>query len=152
MNTSTPLDTLIELAREARDQAAQMLASERRNQNQLNEQLTLLNNYRLEYASRLQELLHSGIEPATLHNYQQFLSSLDASIARAYQAINQQQQRVISSQKNWQQQQRKLSSYTTLNNRRADEATRQMLRNEQRQNDELTTNAFARKSKRGFTP
>ncbi|GAA3540252.1 flagellar export protein FliJ [Zobellella aerophila] len=151
MSSPTPLDTLIELAREARDKAGQMLANERRNQAQLATQLQTLNRYRLEYAGRLQQLLHTGIDPATLHNYQQFLGSLDASIARAHQAVNQQHQRVTAGQQHWQQQQQRLSSYTTLTRRRADEHERRAQRNERRQSDEMTTNAQARRTGQGFT-
>lgn len=150
MTSASPLHTLIELAREARDKAGQLLAAERHNEAQLLTQLQTLNHYRQEYAGRLQQLLCTGIDPATLHNYQQFLGSLDASISRARQAINQQQQRVTAGQQHWQQQQQRLSSYTTLTQRRSVELQRQVLRHELRQSDELTTNALARQGVRGL--
>jgi flagellar protein FliJ len=150
MTTASPLHTLIELTREARDKAGQLLASERRSETQLTTQLQTLNHYRLEYAGRLQQLLSTGIDPATLHNYQQFLGSLDASITRARQAIDQQQQRVSAGQQHWQQQQQRLSSYSTLTQRRTAALQSQTQRRELRQSDELTTNALARQGVNGL--
>lgn len=70
----TPLDTLTELAREARDQAMQHLASARRDERQVADQLSSLEHYRQEYAERLHQNMRSGIDPATLHNTQRFLA------------------------------------------------------------------------------
>nr|WP_163503142.1 flagellar export protein FliJ [Halomonas socia] len=140
-----PLDTLLDLAREARDSAGTALANERRTQQHTVAQLDALGRYRLEYAQRLQDAMHAGIDPATMHNYQQFLASLDAAIVRARQALGDQEQRVASSQQHWQQEQRKLSSYDTLASRRADQIRQQAQRHEQRVNDELSTNALLRR-------
>lgn len=148
MTRQQPLDTLIDLAREARDTAGQMLASERRNQQQVETQLETLGQYRLEYAQRLQQAMFSGIDPATMHNYQAFLRSLDDALMRARKALDEQQQRVTKSQQHWQQQQQRLSSYDTLATRRADLAARQENRRDMRRSDEMTNNALLRQRDR----
>ncbi|MFY0989089.1 flagellar export protein FliJ [Halomonas sp. C05BenzN] len=134
---STPLETLVDLARDARDQAGQALAGERRSEQQVAGQLESLGRYRLEYAQRLQQAMREGIDPATMRNYQRFLDSLDDALDRARQALAAQQQRVGQRQVQWQQEQRKLSSYDTLVSRRAMEQNLQEQRRELRASDDL---------------
>ncbi|EPC04530.1 hypothetical protein L861_04195 [Litchfieldella anticariensis FP35 = DSM 16096] len=151
MTHQQPLDTLIDLARKARDNAGQTLASERQNQQQVETQLEALGRYRLEYAQRLQEAMFSGIDPATMHNYRAFLHSLDAALERARQALDEQQRRVENSQQHWRQQQRKLSSFDTLATRRTEQASRKENRREMRHNDEITNNTLLRQRDRDTT-
>lgn len=141
---ASPLDTLIELARGQRDQAGQALAGERQNEQQVAGQLEALNQYRLEYAQKLQQAMRDGIDPATMRNYQQFLDSLDAALARAREALAAQQQRVGQRQAQWQQEQRKLSSYDTLASRRDAQQRCQEARQELRMSDELINGRLAR--------
>ncbi len=141
---SSPLDTLIELARGDRDQAGQALAGERQNERQVVGQLESLSQYRLEYAQRLQQAMQEGIDPASMRNYQQFLDSLDSALARAREALASQQQRVGQRQAQWQQEQRKLSSYDTLASRRQADQRRQEARQEQRLSDEMVNGRLAR--------
>lgn len=145
MNQRHPLDTLIGLARESRDNAGLTLANERRSQQHTVAQVEALGRYRLEYAQRLQDAMHGGIDPATMHNYQQFLRSLDAAIERAKLALDEQEKRVANSQRHWQHEQRKLSSYDTLVSRREAQARQHAARHEQRINDEMSANSLARR-------
>lgn len=145
MAAQTPLDTLTDLAREARDQAGQALASERNNERMVAQQLASLGTYRSEYAQRLQKAMCEGIDPATMQNYQQFLSALDDALARAKQALAAQQQRVLKTQKQWQNEQSRLSSYNTLSARRALREQVAENRREQRLNDEFVTNREVRR-------
>ncbi len=142
---STPLDTLIELARDARDQAGQTLAGERQSERQVAGQLESLGRYRLEYAQRLQLAMREGIDPATMRNYQQFLDSLDDALARARQALAAQQARVGQSQDQWQQQQRRLSSYDTLSSRRISQQRRKEERQELRESDDMVNSRLLRR-------
>lgn len=146
MSRSNALETLTDLAREARDKAGQLLASERKNETQILAHQDMLMNYRQEYAVQLQQLMMDGIDPVTLHNYRQFLMSLDDSIQKASQALQQQSKRVDLSKQHWQTEQRKLTSFSTLNERRAQQERKLVARAEQRDNDEFATNQVARKS------
>lgn len=144
MSASSQLAMLSDLARDARDQAGQLLAGERQNERQVASQLESLNRYRLEYAERLQQAMREGIDPASMHNYQQFLASLDAALQRARQALDAQQQRVQQSQQQWQQEQKRLSAYDTLVSRRDVDRQRQEERREQRINDEMSAGRLLR--------
>ncbi len=140
----SPLDTLIELTRQSRDGAGKNLADERKRSLDTVSQLDTLTSYRQEYANQLQDMLRRGTDTATLYNYQQFLRTLDAAIARARDTLSQQEQRVASSRQQWQQQQQQLSSYDTLADRRAQELRQQEQRRERVQSDEATSNMSAR--------
>lgn len=144
MSATSQLGMLSDLARDARDQAGQLLAGERRNEQQVAAQLESLSRYRLEYAQRLQTAMRDGIDPASMHNYQQFLASLDAALDRARQALADQRQRVQQTQKQWQQEQKRLSAYDTLASRRHAELQRQQDRREQRSSDELAAGRLLR--------
>ncbi|WP_458524991.1 flagellar export protein FliJ [Onishia taeanensis] len=146
MSASLPLDTLTELAKEARDAAGQTLANERRSQQQASTQLDTLRRYRLEYATRLQDAMRKGIDPASLHNYQRFLASLDDAIERARAAVDDHAQRVEGCQQHWRQEQQRLSSYDTLASRRQQATRRVEQRQEQRHNDEMSNNSLLRRT------
>lgn len=139
MSATSQLDMLSELARNARDQAGQALAGERHNEQQVAAQLESLSRYRLEYAERLQQSMRNGIDPASMHNYQQFLASLDAALERARQALHEQRHRVTHRQQQWQQEQQRLSAYDTLSSRRQAEQQKQEARREQRTSDEMAS-------------
>ncbi|WP_163559781.1 flagellar export protein FliJ [Halomonas sp. NO4] len=144
MSATSQLDMLSELARNARDQAGQALAGERQSEQQVNAQLESLTRYRHEYAVRLQQAMRDGIDPASMHNYQQFLASLDAALERARQALEEQRQRVTRRQQQWQQEQQRLSAYDTLSSRREAEQQKQEARREQRFNDEMASGRLLR--------
>ncbi|MBA2779526.1 flagellar export protein FliJ [Billgrantia kenyensis] len=144
MSATSQLAMLSDLARDARDQAGQLLAGERQNERNVAAQLESLNRYRLEYAERLQQAMREGIDPASMHNYQQFLASLDGALQRARQALDAQQQRVQHSQQQWQQEQKRLSAFDTLVSRRDAERQRQEARREQRTNDEMAAGRLLR--------
>ncbi|MDI5922802.1 flagellar export protein FliJ [Halomonas sp. LR5S13] len=141
---NTPLDTLVELARDARDQAGQSLAGEQRTSSQVSQQLESLHRYRQEYAEKLNAAMRDGIDPATMRNYQQFLASLDDALVRARQAVAAQQERVEKTRQHWQQQQQRLSSYDTLAERRDVARRRDEQRREQHVSDDLVNNRLVR--------
>lgn len=141
---SNGLAILCELAEEARNKAAQLLAGERRTQAQLQMQFETLGQYRAEYAARLNECMDEGIDAATLQDYWRFLDSLDNALESAVQNLEIQAQRVTSRQQDWQAEQRRLSSFNTLVDRRAAQAQQAERRKEMRQQDEVASNLFLR--------
>lgn len=151
MNKPTPLDTLTGLAREARDNAARLLAGERRNQQQLAQQADTLHHYREEYRQRMQQVMAEGIDMTTLGNYQRFLSSLDNAIEQVQSAMGNQQRKVEHCQQQWQGQQQRLSAYDTLSARRLAAIRRSELRREQHQNDEFGNQAHRRRQQASGT-
>lgn len=146
MSASSPLDTLLDLARDARDQAGQRLAGNLGVEQQVRQQLESLESYRQEYACRLNQTMREGVDPATLHNTLGFLASLDAAVANAHRTLSEQHQKVQQAQRNWQQQQQRVCAYDALAERRAAAATRQAARQEQRTTDDLVSSRLQRQN------
>ena len=142
--SKSSLDTLIELASDARNEAAQLLASERNNSQLAAAQLSALEGYRNEYMMQLQTVMDEGLDLATLQNYQAFLASLEKAISQARDGLKYQEQKVVNCQQNWQQEQRKLSSYDMLRLRRKEQLRQQERRQESRANDEISANFMQR--------
>jgi len=145
----TPLDTLVKLARDARDEAGRALAQEQRARQQADQQLQSLYRYREEYTAKLNEAMNAGIDPATLRNYHQFIGSLDDATVRARQSVDRQAQRVEQARRKWQEESRRLASYDTLIERRAAAERREEQRREQRISDDLVNGRMARQPSPG---
>ncbi|GAB2798610.1 flagellar export protein FliJ [Halomonas shantousis] len=146
MAQSAPLDTLRELTRETRDQATQELGHLRRAHQDAQTRLEQLQHYRHEYRQRLQQSMQGGIDPASWHNYQQFLVSLDQAIDRQRQQLTEQARRVDQGLIRWQGQQRKLNAYDILAERREQDARRHATRLEQHQFDEIAARSVRRRN------
>lgn len=144
MTATTPLDTLIGLARSARDSAGQQLAGARQTELQLRQQVQQLESYRLEYVRKLQTTLKSGTSLATVNDYRRFIASLDDAIVRAQTELANRQLVVTERQQALQHEQRRLKSYDTLVSRREQTLLRQEERRELRHTDEINTNTYAR--------
>lgn len=143
--TDQTLNTLIDLAREERDNAGQQLAGARKTTRQIQDQIQQLLGYRREYASRLDGLMTTGMDMPTLKEYQGFLASIDGAIDRARSELETKRQQVSQRQQQWQQKQQRLASFDTLATRRATEAEALETRKERRQQDELTITAYNRR-------
>lgn len=143
--STTPLDTLISLARDSRDDAGIELSSLRRSRQDAVAQLETLTRYRHEYRQRLQAAMESGIGPDSWHNYQQFLASLDNAIARARQTLGEREAHLTQGQQRWQVEQRKLTAYDTLASRRESAERQRVTRQEQRLADEMAAGVLLRR-------
>ena len=144
-----PLDTLVDLARDARDQAGRDLAGEQRTRHQVYQQLESLRRYRQEYTEKLNSAMNQGIDPATLRNYHQFIGSLDDAAVRARQSLDNQDRRVEKARRQWQQEEQRLSSYDTLIERREAVRRQDEQRREQRATDDLVNGRMARQGSPG---
>ena len=133
------LQTVLELMQVRTDDAthhlARLIATERDAKNKL----TMLQQYRDEYAIRFRDAAKNGLSPREWQNYQEFLNRLDEAIDSQTKAVLQQVQNTATGQTLWQQQRKKLKAFDTLSERHyANEEARQ-LRREQRTQDEFAS-------------
>ncbi|MDB5770126.1 MAG: fliJ [Burkholderia sp.] len=137
MATSSALETLIELATKSTDEAAKRLGRAIKAGDDAQQKLTLLIQYRDDYAARLQTTMMSGFTTTSYRNFQFFLDKLDDAIKGQQQVIQTAQRRVKDERKAWQDSERKRISYDTLVTRamRAQEAKE--MKREQKQTDEF---------------
>jgi flagellar FliJ protein len=139
MATPSALETLIELATKDTDEAAKRLGRAIRAAESEQQKLQLLQQYRDEYAARLQANAMSGLSISGYRNFQFFLDKLEEAIKGQRKVIADVERRVSSERAAWQISERKRMSYGTLANRAMGAELQQQARREQKQTDEFAS-------------
>lgn len=136
MSIPTAIDTLIELATTATDEAARQLGLSIRAADEAEKKLALLLQYRDEYAARFQAGMAAGLTAMGYRNYQCFLDKLDQAISGQQQVVREAHRVVAADRCAWQSSERKRMSYDTLANRALQAAQRKENKRDQKQSDE----------------
>lgn len=139
MATNPALDTLIELATNATDEAAKRLGQAIRACEDKEQKLALLLQYRDDYHARFQSGLTSGISMAGYRNFQLFLDKLDTAITGQQKIVDDAKRRMDSERKAWQSNERTRMSYGTLAARIEKEEERKANKRDQKLMDEYAT-------------
>lgn len=145
MANPSALDTLIELATTATDEAAKRLGNALRAGEEAERKLALLLQYREDYATRFQSSMASGLTAAEYRNFQSFMDKLDTAIAGQQQIVADAGKRIDHERSTWQASERKRMSYDTLATRALKAEQVQENRRDQKQTDEVATRQAAYK-------
>lgn len=147
MATTSPMDTLREIAEDAVQDAATQLGKTRQAFAQAEEQLNQLLHYELEYRNQLhQNMTHDGMAVNNWMNYQQFMTSLDKTLEQHRHHVTQCQQRVNLALTNWQEKKRRLNAFETLRDRAQASQLLRENRLDQKMMDEYAQRATLRKA------
>lgn len=136
MSPETPLDVLIGLAQKKLDDAGRMLAGLGIERKAAQGQLGTLDDYRLDYARRLQRTTQDGLSATNYRNFRQFIATLDEAIRQQNRVIAQIDLRLEAGRKQWYEEKQRLRSYEALKNRRIRQLQVLDQRQEQRASDE----------------
>jgi flagellar FliJ protein len=136
MASQSQLDTLIELARIASDEAAKRLGVALRATQETEDKLQMLHGYREDYAQRFEASMAAGMTPMAYRNFQAFLDKLDTAVKGQKEVSLQARQRSERERNNWQDSERKRMSYTTLSNRAQQQAQQVEAKRDQKLMDE----------------
>jgi flagellar protein FliJ len=136
MAQPSALDTLIELASTATDEAAKRLGQAIRVKEEAESKLSLLQQYRDDYAARFQSELAAGLTAQGYRNFQQFLGKLDQAIKGQQQVIANAEARVDRERNAWQESERRRISYDTLATRAEKAAQHKQNKRDQKSMDE----------------
>jgi flagellar FliJ protein len=131
-----PIQTLIGLAKDDVDAAAQRLGRAQRERNDVQAQLDALVQYRDEYHSRFTASAQGGMPAGNMRNFQAFIDTLDAAIEQQRNLLNAATARVEAAKPDWQRQKQKLGSYEVLQARGEAAQAKTVARREQRDADE----------------
>ncbi|MGG4607464.1 flagellar export protein FliJ [Providencia sp. Me31A] len=145
MAKNNALATLLNLAVEASEEAAKVLAQARQTHSQMAQQLGMLENYQTEYRQKLNQTLHSGMASDKWQNYQQFLVTLELTIEQQQQQLNLWQQKVNEANSYWQEKQQRVNAFDTLLQRAEQTEYQRQNRLEQKQMDEFAQRATLRR-------
>ncbi len=136
MANSSALDTLIELAQRASDDAAKRLGAALKAVEDADQKLQMLLGYRDDYARKLDAAQVAGITPMAYQNFVAFIGKLDNAISGQREVLKHAQYKSGLEKTAWQASERKRLSYKTLNDRAAAEALRLENKRDQKQMDE----------------
>jgi flagellar FliJ protein len=130
------LDTLIDLAQRASDDAAKRLGVALKAAEESEQKLTMLLGYRDDYAARLDAAQQGGITPMAYRNFVAFMGKLEAAISGQRDIVKHAHHKSALEKTAWQASERKRLSYRTLHERAAIEALRLENKRDQKQMDE----------------
>jgi flagellar FliJ protein len=142
MSKHFPIKTLIGLAQDDVDAAAQRLGRAQRERNDVQAQLESLVQYRNEYYERFTESAQSGMPAGNMRNFQAFIDTLDAAIEQQRNLLAAATERVEAAKPDWQRQKQKLGSYEVLQARGEAAEAKTAARREQRDADEFAARAL----------
>ncbi|MBI5626192.1 MAG: flagellar export protein FliJ [Nitrosomonadales bacterium] len=145
MNKPFSLQPLMNLAQHQSDSAIRNLGQLNKQQQNAQQKLDTLLEYRKDYQTRLQETTLSGMNPADLRNFQQFINKLDEAISQQLKAVEQSKASTQVGRSEFDTTQRKLKSYDALQQRHIEEQKKAAGRSEQKALDEHTGRFAAQK-------
>lgn len=147
--TKNALTYLVEQAEKSRNSAGIVLAKSRIAEQQIDQQVVTLREYRKEYYLRMCKAMSRGAALQLVRDYQQFLASLDEAIMNAEGYLAKQQEKVAISMDDMNKRQRELSSMGTLAKRRQASEQQAQEKIENKEQDAMATRVYLRNSTAG---
>lgn len=148
MPQKLPLTTLIELAQSKTDAATRQLGQLQNAHNSAAEKLDMLLQYRQEYLDQMAAQMRDGMASSQLHNFQNFIGTLDSAIEQQRALTQQADTRLAHGRGNWQDNKRRLNSFDTLAERLSQQNMVALNKREQRDSDEHTSRQFYQRTHR----
>lgn len=130
------LQPLINLAQHESELATRKLGQLNKQQQDAQQNLDVLLEYREDYRGRLQGAIRNGVSPADLRNFQQFIDKLDEAINQQRKLVEQSKTSARAGRSEFDTTQRKLKSFDMLQQRHVSEQKRIAEKSEQKALDE----------------
>ncbi len=146
------LQPLMNLAQSQNDSATRNLGKLNKQQQNAQEKLEALHQYRRDYQTRLQESTQNGMDPAELRNFQEFINKLDAAINQQQKVVEQSRLSTQVGRGEFDTTRRKLKSFDTLQQRHIVEQKKVTEKSEQKALDEHTGRFTAQKMIKAENP
>lgn len=139
------LQPLMKLAQHRNDSATRNLGLLNKQQQNAQQNLDTLLEYRKDYQTRLQEATRNGMSPADLRNFQQFINKLDEAISQQLKLVEQSKASTQAGRNEFDTTRRKLKSFDMLQQRHIEEQKKIAERSEQKALDEHASRVAAYK-------
>jgi flagellar FliJ protein len=140
-----PLQTLLDLSNLRLDEAARQLGEYIAGEQQAEQRLNVLIQYREEYNLRFLAAARDGIGRNAWHNYQSFLARLDDAIAQASSQVDASRRRTNAGKEEWLDKRGRVKAFDTLAQRHRGRVERAEVRQEQKFLDEHSARVAGRK-------
>jgi len=132
------LDIMQTRTDEATRKLGQLIAAEQSQKSRLQ----MLEQYRQEYAVQMGEATARGITRLMLHNYQDFLSRIDAAIEQQRVAVQNSEKGTQAGQEHWKAQNKQLKAIDTLSQRHDARERYREGKQEQKLQDEFSSRKY----------
>jgi len=132
------LDIMQTRTDEATRKLGQLIAAEQSQKSRLQ----MLEQYRQEYAVQMSEATARGITRLMLHNYQDFLSRIDAAIEQQRVAVQNSEKGTQAGQEHWKAQNKQLKAIDTLSQRHDARERYREGKQEQKLQDEFSSRKY----------
>ncbi|MFZ6709037.1 flagellar export protein FliJ [Undibacterium sp. TC9W] len=142
MALKSPISTLIEITEREVDDAAKLLGKAIRAHEDTEKKLSLLQQYRDDYAQRLQDGAAKGLTVSQYTNFLSFLAKLDSAIEGQKKVVMDAEHRIVMAKTEWQASEKKRLSYDTLQNRAQTVQQKKEAKRDQKQTDEMAARAL----------
>lgn len=139
------LQPLIDLTQHQHESATRKLGQLTQLQHSAQQKLDTLIEYRRDYQNRMQEATLSGMDPAQLRNFQNFINKLDEAINQQRKAVEQSKASAQIGRSEFDKTHRKLKSFDTLQQRHVEAQRKVAEKSEQKALDEHTSRLAAYK-------
>jgi flagellar FliJ protein len=142
MSQKFPLQSLLDLSQLRLDEATRRLGQLISGEQEANQRLELLTQYRTEYQERFVAAAKNGLSPKEWHNFRSFLQKLDDAVSQAGVMVANSKQRKAVGQQEWLAKRGKLKAFDTLSQRHQSRVDYADNRQEQKAADEHTARRF----------
>lgn len=149
MKQALPFTTLIDLAQQEVDAAAQALGTLQRQRDEMSGKRQNLDGYRAEYEQQLAQAAREGMTMGQRRNYQAFLGTLGTAIDQQQVQVEMLDRKIAVARMQWEQKKQKLNSFETLETRARQVQEQRTAKYEQRMTDEFAARR-AREAQHGF--
>lgn len=142
MTRKSPITTLIEIAEKDTDDAAKLLGKAIRAHQETETKLSLLLQYRDDYAQKFQDGAAKGLSAAQYGNFMSFIGKLDGAIEGQKQIVRDAENKIQLAKNAWQGNEKKRLSYDTLQQRTQNALNIKEAKQDQKQTDELAARSY----------
>ncbi|MYN11655.1 flagellar export protein FliJ [Pusillimonas sp. TS35] len=139
------LKTLIDLAQEGLEGAGRHLRGLMDERRSAEQQLSMLQGYRMDYVERLQRAGELGISASNYQNFNRFIATLDQAIMQQNKVLAQLDIQVNTGREHWRDQKKRLNSFEALESRHQQQLQHRENRAEQRRYDEHSAILYRRR-------
>ncbi len=140
MATPRTLKLLTDHARKQTEDCAVNLGKLNRKQQESEQTLKMLLDYRKSYQQQLVEYSANAVNPVELHNFMAFISKLDVAITEQQKLVTHAQKHSAKGNDEFQQHRQKLKTFDTLMQKQQYQQAVCLMKREQKQQDEHASN------------
>lgn len=146
------LQTLMDLAQHQNESATRKLGQLNKLQHDAQHKLEMLQQYRSDYQTRLQESTRNGMNPDELRNFHEFIRKIDEAITQQLRAVEQSKASTQAGRGEFDSTRRKVKSFGMLQQRHIEAQNKAAAKSEQKVLDEHTGRFAARKMLKAEEP